>query len=412
MSAIMQKSAQLFLAFSVSIAAAGVLAGQTPAAPAPAAPAAPATSAPPAAPAAGTAPAPAPTTPSAPPAANGAARPLADQTAAEIMKAVTELANQLDAAKGRKNSEALRAFQDAVQTDDKAYNLWAQCKKQVDFDDKGKTGSEWGEWKRSPESQRWHDADAGCALKTQLQWLVLTLQAANATTETAREGVLAQIPAFLSGLMDNWKRMGDFRREAMGDVMNTVYARYFKLDQTLDRDPKWVYSPANIDEVYDRLVLPYLRVKKNLQGVTTAWQNRIRYETEMMDMAEREAKLSKNGNNERRAAAAEEDAIKFKEQKLPRLQWWAMKDAFLLGNEAGTAPSMLSHIRAHLGHRDADNWLRELIAMLKHEELPSPQTPAPAAAEAPARPASPAFSPGAGASSFGPGTRPGGGRGR
>lgn len=345
------------------------------------------------------------TTPAAPPAAS---KPLNEKVAADLLKSLNDLANQLDTAKGRKNGEALRAFQEAMTSDDKAFTLFADCKKQVDFEDKGQTGSEYGDWKRG-DGKNWHEPDACAMLKLQLRWLVLTIEAANARTETTFGQVVSQVPSYLEAMLTDWKRLGGrFRGELRNDVLSSVYAKNFKLDQTIERLQGWEYSAGNVDGIYDAILLPYLRQKRSLQGIQTAWQNRIRQQSEMVEVAERNARKDENasgngrGPDPRRATQAanraEEEVVKFKEEKLPRLQWNALKDVYLLGNEEFAGPQLLSHLRSNLGHKDADHWILELAKLLKHEPLDPPPPPpsaksggrTPILAPAPTPPATPA----------------------
>ncbi len=309
-----------------------------------------------------TAPAPAePTEPVAPPTptAPGA---ITEKGQADLLKALEALQSQLGAAKAKGSAAALAAFQAAVATDDKAYTLFMDCKKKIDFDDKGKTGSEWGEWKRRDDVKALHDAEFTTVLKLQLQWLILSIQAGNAATETAFGTVVAQVPAFLDNLFLSYKRMKTFRGELNKDVIDTLFSKYFKLDITMGRREGWSYNPLNVDAIYDTVVLPYLRVQKNSSSITATWKKRIQMHLDMLEIEEREAKANPG-------STAEERAIKFKEEKLPRMEWGMMKDAFLLGNETGSATAMLTHIRGHLAHKDAAQWIEELAKLANHEEV-------------------------------------------
>lgn len=168
-----------------------------------------------------------------PPAAS--APPATDKAQADLLKALEALQTQLGSAKSKQTGTALAAFQAAATGDDKAYSLFMDCKKKVDFEDKGKTGSEFEKWRRLDEAKALHDPEFTSVLKLQLQWLILSIQAGNATTDTAFGTVVAQVPAFLDSLFANYKRMNRFRGELNRDVIDSVFGRFYKLDITLGR---------------------------------------------------------------------------------------------------------------------------------------------------------------------------------
>ena len=332
------------------------------AAPAPARPAAPA--AVPAKPVAvaddddGEAPAAAPA--AAPAKTNGSA--LNEKAAAELLKSLEALSGQLGAAKSKSTATALAAFQDALTADDKAYALFMKCLEKVEFIDKGKTGSEFNLWKREDATKELHEAEHKQVLKLQLQWLVLSIQAGNAASETEFSKVVSQVPAFLDALGDAWKKMKTMRGRLNADVIGTVFGRFYKLDITLARREGWSYNPLSIDSIYDTVVLPYLRAQKKANDVAGSWKKRIQMLTDVHEIEEREGKNDPNSKGE-------ENNLKFQQEKLPRLEWGMYKDGFLMGGEMSAATSMVNHIRTHLGHKDAGLWIEELTKLANHEDV-------------------------------------------
>jgi hypothetical protein len=312
----------------------------------------------PAAPASPAAPAAATPTPGTSP----AAAPINEKQLADLLKALQDLETQLGSAKGKATISALTAFQAAMANDDRAYSLFMDCTKKIEFDDKGKTGGEYGEWKRRDEVKALHEPEHTTVLRLQLHWLVLSIQATNATTDTAFSAVVAQVPAYLDTLEAAWKKMKTFRKELNKDVLSTVYAQYFKLEQIMERREGWSYNPLRIDSIYDEVVLPYLRKQKNAASLTASWRKRIQMLQDNLEIEIREGK-------DRPGSRAEENGINFKTVKLPRLEWGMMKDNFVLGGATVAGPAMLNHIRLNLGHRDAPVWIEELKSLAKGEEV-------------------------------------------
>ncbi len=295
-----------------------------------------------------------------PSASNGSA--LNEKALAELLKSLQALSGQLGAAKSKATATALAAFQDALTADDKAYTLFMKCLEKVEFIDKGKTGSEFNLWKREDGAKALNDAEHKQVLKLQLQWLVLSIQAGNAVSDAEFAKVVSQVPAFLDSLEAAWKRMKTMRGRLNADVIGTVFGRFYKLDLTMARREGWSYNPVAIDSIYDTVVLPYLRSQKKASEVANSWKKRIQMLTDVLEIEEREGKNDPNSKGE-------ENNLKFKEEKLPRLEWGMMKDAFQMGNEMGSATSMVNHIKSHLGHKDAGLWIEEMTKLANHEDV-------------------------------------------
>jgi hypothetical protein len=303
----------------------------------------------------------------------------------QMLKTLTELEGQLGGAKQRKVAEALKAFETASAKGDSAYNLWLDCKKSVDFDEKGKTAADFGEWKRSEGSQ-YHEPEHTKALQFQLQYLVLTLKATLATKDAEVGAVMAQLPTFHDAVLADWKQMKKYSRVLRESAVQSVFAKFFKLDQILELPETWSPIPGDIDSAYDVTILPYLKQSKNLASLTAAWNKRINQVSEIFEIevaqekqAEREegkGYVPKGFNPASRpkeqqyTGNAEERLAMFKKDGLPRLQWRMNVDMFQLGSESTSSQTMLGILKSNLGHPDAEGWLGQLTALLKGEPLP------------------------------------------
>jgi hypothetical protein len=306
--------------------------------------------------------------------------PLPQQTTDELLKGLKEVATQLGAAKGKKTAAALEAYKLALTSNDKTHKLFEDCKKSVDFDAKGKSGGDWSDWKRSGEAKALGETPATTAMRLQLQWLVLTIQAADAETDTQCETVINQIPVFLEEMLGSWKKMEGYATLLRGSVVQSVFAEYFKLDQILKAPENWVSSPGNVDAIYEQTVLPYLREKKNLAGLQNSWTKRLAQVAQIVEIEYKEAKDEADdpGRGRIRIPGSknfEERMLDFKQERYPSLQWAMMRDLFQAGSEASNGPAMLAHIKSHLGHPAADGWILELSALLKREPLPETEAP-------------------------------------
>ncbi len=319
------------------------------------------------------------------------------------MKSLTELESQLGTAKNRKMLEALKACEAAATSGDKAYSLYMDCKKSVDFDEKGKTGTEFGEWKRG-EGGALHDPESTLALQHQLKWLALTLKASMAEKETEVAEVIQQIPPYLDAMLADWKKMKRHSRVLRDNAADSIYAKYFKLDQIMEVPNNWSTMPGDIDGIYEMTLLPWLREKKNAPLLASAWQRRIAQITNVIEIEVDQEKQRDNDPGayvpkafnpprlkpeQRVGGNAEERLLVFKKEGLPRLQWGMHRDAYMLGAEVSASNLLLGLIKSNLGHPDAPQWLAQLQSLVKGEPLPDEANP-PSPASSPASEVSPA----------------------
>lgn len=110
------------------------------------------------------------------------------ETLLENLEKLRESANSKVDAKFR---VALAAFREAIASDDAAISLYLNCMEKVNFEDQQKKSADFREWKRN-EADKLADPGLRLALRQQLRWLVLTLQAASEKADRAKLAVEAQ----------------------------------------------------------------------------------------------------------------------------------------------------------------------------------------------------------------------------
>jgi hypothetical protein len=295
------------------------------------------------------------------------AKPLKDEDAAKLLEQLTQMAKTLDEQKFGYNAKVIRELRDAGASADKSFALWLDCMKDVEYDQKGRTSTDFAEWKRRQTKDSNRDRDA--ALQLQVQWLAIVLMHSNARTDAARGEAIAAGVAFLETVVDRIQKSdGRLDDIAQGNVLNSVFAKHYKLDTTLPRKEGGAYAPGDLEGIYDGMILPYYREAKLATSLMQAWTKRIEQETAI-------------------AAAFKfiEAREKFTAERLPELRWGQALDLFQLGQEETAAQQMLSLIKANMSHRNASRWMEELTALLKDEELPEPSgaSPGPMPRESP-----------------------------
>ncbi len=293
---------------------------------------------------------------------------LKEEDATKALAQLLEIGKTLDEQKYGYNAKIIKELRDAGVSGEKAFGLWLDCMKDVEFDQKGKSVTEFSDWKRRQTKDPNRERDT--ELQMQVQWLSIVLMDANARTPAARAEAIAAATLFLetgvARILKNDGRMGGAAGE---NVLSSSFARHYKLDTTMKKKEGSAYVPGNVDDIYERMILPFYRDTKQPSSLMQAWAKRIEQQT---------------------AIAGSFNFIEAKEkftaEKLPELRWGQAQELFKLGQEEPATQTMMSLIKAHLGHRQTQQWIEELTRLLKRED-------AAASPDAPAAPAPDTFTP-------------------
>jgi len=246
--------------------------------------------------------------------------------------------------KGRSGSRmgtAKTAFDAAIRSDDAAHELYLMCVEKVRFEDEKLSSQAFREWKRrhkdrdgSPEFRR--------ALRHQLNWLTLTLEAA----EGKDRGELGpKAMERLDAIMNDAEELKGQQGMLRQDVLQTVFATAYNLGGVEVED--WPKAPLLLPEIYDGIILPPLRKPGKLESLRAGWMKRILQEGIMVERWGREG--------DRGEPSA--DMSRFLTEKRPDLQWEMEVDLFKAGDQRAAALRMLAHIEKYLGHKSEAKWI-------------------------------------------------------
>ena len=254
---------------------------------------------------------------------------------------------------GARYSTANSAFRSAIQSDSAAYALFVNCTEKVQFEEKQKSGSEFRDWKRR-HKERSDSPSFRRALRHQLNWLLLTLQAASEPTK--RDEMWSKALDHIDTIFKDAEDLEGAQAVLRQNVLGTVFAEAYSVDNIEITD--WPGSPLQLESVYEGLVLPSLRSKKTLSELGQAWDRRILHEGTMIDIWNK----PKKGLGRPEHSAQME---KFLEVRRPQLQWKKEMDLFGVGDQKQAALRMLKHIETHTTHRDIATWIAEFQAAVK-----------------------------------------------
>jgi len=313
--------------------------------------------------------------------------------AAKLLEQLKALEETVTKARTGNNLAALDAIADAATADPKAIALWMDSVRETEFRDKDKKEAEFRAW-RDGAGRRLSEPGAAGALRLHLQYLLLTIRASNATTEAERAEIFSPLLAYLDELANADKDVLKNRQALDSSVLATPIAKRFKLDVTLRPPEGWSLVPGNLEAIYENTIFPYLRLKKDVARLQTAWTRRIQQEAAQVATQNSEF-VTKN----------------YREVVLPSLEWAQAKDLYEAGSQAAAA-KMLSVIQQNQAHKSAPQWIKELRSLLTggapgvataaipaaaadttETTPPEAPEPEPAAAPAAAPPAAPATPP-------------------
>jgi len=250
---------------------------------------------------------------------------------------------------------------------------------------KGKTATEFSEWKRT-QIKTTGTNDAACAgFRLQIHFLMLVVLDSHAGTPAQQAEVAAGAAAYLEaltafcekeenlakGIMGSIMNTGADPNEAVtadniqetlakvreassalgGDVVDSIFAKHLKLDGSVKQKNGSVSNAGNIDEIYDALILEPLRKKKDAAGIAAAWTRRI----------EQTARVAK-------ATKVDEIEEEYAEVKVPAMKFSMYRDQWTAGQQKQAAAAMMALIGANPTHQDSNDWMEELKRLTSSAE--------------------------------------------
>jgi hypothetical protein len=266
---------------------------------------------------------------------------------------------------------ALAAFRNALGNDEAAKELYLNCVEKVNFNDQQKSAGDFREWKRK-EGEKISDPGLKLALRYQLSWLVLTLQAASEKPDRAKLANDAQ--SIVDSIFRDPEKLRHQEALLSQPVTSSVFARAYDINSV--KVEKWSLSPVQLDQIYTDILLPSFRQPDRLADLRAAWIKRIQQEGAKAEFWS--TKPRENKNEEKRVGMASAmrppEYEKFIEETLPKLQWAMEVDLFNHGDQKGAAIRMLAHMEKYVAHPSVREWGQEFRTLLAPASQQAPAT--------------------------------------
>jgi hypothetical protein len=295
---------------------------------------------------------------------------LSDADREALLDNLEKLRETVDSRQNGKYRMALSTFRNAMSSDDQAMELYLNCIEKVNYEDEQKKTQEFREWKRK-EAEKLSDPGLRRALRFQLSWLVLTLQAAAENPDMTRLSRDAE--SIVDSIFSDAESLASQEQILSQAVTSSVFARAYEVNNV--KVEKWPLAPAQLEDVYSQLIFPPLRKPSQVSALRSAWIKRIQQErAKHKNWGDTGRGDDRRGNNQAAQAIKDE---RFASDTLPKMQWSMELELYRYGDESGAAVRMLAHLEKYLTHPSAREWGEQFKALL---------SPKPAAPTVPAAP--------------------------
>jgi hypothetical protein len=285
-----------------------------------------------------------------------AADPLSDADREALLENLEKLRSAaIERADGR-FQVAISAYRQAMSSNEAAMEFYLKCVEKVDFTDQQRKPADFRDWKRR-ESDRLSEEGLGLAMRHQLRWLVLTLQAASAGAD--REGLAPEAGTILDAIFAQAAGLRAQQQVLRQAVTDTVFARAYEIGGL--RVENWPMAPLQLVQIYDEVLMPPNRKPDRIEELRALWIKRIQQESIIRELWSG----GDGGRGGNRGAPANTDYEKFLAETLPDLQWQMEVDLFRAGDQRAAALRMLAHIEKNVTHAKAREWgdqFRSLIS--------------------------------------------------
>ncbi len=261
---------------------------------------------------------------------------------------------------------ALSAYRLAMTSDAEAMSLYLNCMEKVHYKDMQKDSSEFRDWKRK-ESEKLANPNLRLALRYQLRWLILTLQAASEHSDHSRLAADAQ--ECVDSLFSDFAKFAPYEDILSQSVVSSVFAQAYDIE--IGKADKWPNSQLDLGALYEDMLLPLRRNPEHIQELRATWIKYILQEGTKLKYTppkQREAKKAKGQRDDAKdnsyPPGKSPEYIKFVTLTQPKLEWKMEEDLFHNGDENGAAIRMLAHLEKYVSHPSSHEWSEEYKTLL------------------------------------------------
>ncbi|MFT6381614.1 MAG: hypothetical protein ACJAXZ_003106, partial [Akkermansiaceae bacterium] len=199
-------------------------------------------------------------------------KPLSDIDRELLLEKLKTIQETSDSTVQGRFGVALAAFKKARESDTEAHALYLNCIEKIRFEDEAKKASEFREWKKR-HKDRTDSSGFRLALRHQLNWLVLSLEAAQTKNITSMSSKGLSV---LEAILRDADKLKGQEQLLKSPVMSSIFAQAYDVGNVLTS--AWPESPLEIAAIYENIVLPSLRTPDTTAALRQGWLKRIEQE--------------------------------------------------------------------------------------------------------------------------------------
>ena len=267
---------------------------------------------------------------------------------AETLLAKVEALEEKVVSENQKNQRtAISVFLDAIESENKVFDLYLKCKEKVSFEDQKKKSSDARDYMRRMKSNT--SKEYKVALQHQLYWLVHSIEASRVPEKRDQQAKklldgLVNITADHKSLDYNNVFGGPLRQ----DPFNSVFAKAYKLDHLRPKD--WPQHPLDFDGLFLKVIVKSLIDQGNYSDARKQWVTRIKAEDKLMEAFAKEPDSSQYGKT---PVILE----KYREFTVPALMWKGEQALFEGGDRREAAVQLFQLLEKYPRHPQYLNWV-------------------------------------------------------
>ncbi|MDC0048267.1 hypothetical protein OAL09_02885 [Verrucomicrobia bacterium] len=280
-------------------------------------------------------------------------QPLTPTEKAQMLKTIKDIKGNVKKGRFGVHASAISAFRAASSSPISAYEFYLKCYKEINFTRKGAKESEYRDWK-SKNKDNLSSREHSTARRLQLQFLVLTLRAAQIPEDKSKESLVPELTTLMDNCLSAYPYLGKSKRILSSGATGSTFAEVYDLQSTLTALRNWPRAPMDISGIYESTIFPIYRRPERVKELTAAWDKRISQEITLVA-----------------ATDSTEAEINFTNKTLPKLKWAKYLDLLRAGKKRVALTAMVSLVKSNPDHQDIDAWLEELEGYLSGEVEPS-----------------------------------------
>jgi hypothetical protein len=304
------------------------------------------------------------------------ADPLKQTDREALLDRLDKLSDAADAKVDARFKVAVTAFRAAMASDTATMELYLKCVEKVEYSDNYKKSQDFREWKRK-ESATLESVGFREALRHQLGWLLLTLEAASTHGKPA--GLDARMETAVDEIFTDIDKLKDGRDVLTKSVTESVFAKAYDIkDLKLD---DWPMSPVDLTSIFSRNLIPRYRTVSKIPELRAEWTKWIKYEGLMIEKWPQKEER-RDGKELTHNPSADYD--KWMAEKYPQMLWDEEVDVFKAGDQTGASAKMLAHIEKYMSSTKAPAWTKQFRNLVSGKGSVDDKALTPAAARQPA----------------------------